>query len=333
MSMARTDSRPHQVPDKPKTYQPGSFSARRLAYEHACNKRVCLWCMESLDEDSVCVGCYPFCDTGCAALSKESGLSLLNDKSLALRAPTAYNNNFQFRPVARMRFSLLTSEINENGPCKNELRKMATVYETLGDGGFKPDTILLWFSVGPFLFYWRDEIQFDDASQREMYEAGAFCEMLKQAFYVRKSLRTLAVVQMHLELARRVEDQGQPILLRSALRLEAQDTCEVTPCGRGTNIAVNGKDYLSPIAMVPDASNRENNVAVVKLPLAPVVMSDAVRMRMRPFLPHSLRLEEVIKASTIEPCPSSNTSTLTPIEHPTAAAANASSTPAAMDIN
>lgn len=211
----------------------------------------CQWCRSLVEGNGVSRGDLRFCDKACLGFATEGGVHMIDGHQSALRPPAndALASDFLFRTAQRLPFALLRSDLSSQ-TASSELRKMEAVFARLPLDGCCKDTILMWFTIGPFLFYWKDDVVFDDESQRVHWERGAFDVMVKYAFHARSGLCTLAGVPMHLEIARPVTVGSQLILARSFHRMY---TCEARggtlsgPSARGVKIDGVTRRFVTPM--------------------------------------------------------------------------------------
>lgn len=253
----------------------------------------CQWCRKAVAASEKDACGVSFCDDGCAATADANGFALLKEEAaFALRREPG-DLDFRWIAAPRIPEPIRLDEIGH----LTDRRKMGAAFERIGLGGFRRETVLMWFAVGPYLFHSKVDVTHENEEKRALYEAGAYGEMLRKSFVVRKAINSLTRIPMHMELDRVVVHCGQPMLMRSCLRLVAQDTLKSTACGEGTNIAVEGFDYLASLTLVPDVNSSDLRV---EHPIVPVVPKPEVYARERPFQPHTLRVEELVQMSTID---------------------------------
>lgn len=280
----------------------GGFSMGRLRCEEAAGVHSCNHCSRPCPVGARLVGGRWFCDDVCVQCSTANGLGLLSRGAEALTPPDdSLAKDFTFRPCERLPFLLLLPDLygQDSGP---DLRKTLAVYKRLGANNFAKDTVLMWFMVGPFLFYCPNEIEFENVDQRAAYERAAFVTMVKYAFLARRGLHAAGGAQvtggipMHLELTRVTRDSKGPLLARSAFRLVA---CEEGGGGVSPRVHVNGVDYTQFLRLKPTGGARcdDQEPLGLKEPLEKVTMEMSAVVAAKILQPHTISVADLVNAS------------------------------------
>lgn len=298
VSVTQANARPELY-----AYRPAPFSSRRKAAEEHAGDFLCQWCRLPVDVDAqVCDGGQRFCGPQCHCFARESGLRLLPSKdastvAISLRPPPGADEaerGFEIRVARRLPYALLRADL-QGETMAPEFRKLEAVFERIGMDGLRDDTLVLWCAVGPFVFYWRDEVELRTREERVNWERGAFAVLMRYAFFARKELRTTADVPMHVELARPLRVGGGVALARSAFRLLARETLRVDVGNVARrDVDVHGGDYTQFLHMT------ETPGAGISLtaPLRTVSVTDQEAAAAAVLRPASLGVQALTAAST-----------------------------------